>query len=89
VAREIGWYSDANITVESFDRRAEAEAVAVRISYDKFTKAPGLIDRRGVNGRLRSCVGVETPRPKGHVTLVNIINKDTTDGAEDTISCMA
>ena len=77
------------ITAVLFDRRAEAEAVAVGISYGEFAQAPGLIDRRNVNGRFRPSGRVEAARTKGGVALVHIINKDAIDGAEDTVSRMA
>src|SRR5271170_4477951 len=67
---------------------AETETIAVWISHRKFTKSPRLINWSSMNWRLRTFCRVQTPGAKGHVTLINVIDKHTVDGAEGTVSCM-
>jgi hypothetical protein len=65
---------------------AETEIIAVWVGHREFTQSPRLINWSGVNGRLGTLCGVQTPGAKGPVTLINVIDKDTVDRAEATIS---
>jgi hypothetical protein len=47
-----------------------------------------LIDRRGVNWRLRAPRRIQTPGAKSRVTLIDVVHKHTVDRAEDAVPCM-
>src|SRR5512146_2685073 len=70
------------------DRRAEVEAVAVGIGDGEFTQSPGLIDGSGVDGGVGAAGGVEAAGAEGCVALVDVVDEDAANGAEDAVAGM-
>jgi hypothetical protein len=62
--------------------------VSIWISHRKLAQSPRLINGCGVNWRLWALRRIQTPRTKGHVTLIDVINKHSVDGTEDIVSRM-
>jgi len=70
------------------DRRAETKTVAVRIGNRKFTQAPGLVDWRGMNRGFWPLAGVQTPRAKGRISLIHVIDKNAIKRSKATTSAI-
>jgi hypothetical protein len=67
---------------------AKTEIVAVRISHRKLTQSPRLVNRRGVNWRLRTLGCIQTPSSESLVALINVVYKHTVYRTEDAVSGM-
>lgn len=65
---------------------AKTEIVSIWIGHGKLAQPPCLVYWRGVKWRIRSKCGVETTAAEGRIALIDIIDKDAVDGAEDSIS---
>jgi hypothetical protein len=72
----------------SWDRRAEAEAIAVWIGDCKFAQAPRLIHRRCVNRGFWPLRRVQAPSANCCVTLIHAVNENAIDRTEDAVASM-